>query len=134
MSRLDTARTRGKNASTPLSTSAGRLAKSSANTERFVRPTKSHGIDEQVHLPGTQEPFDFEPDTTNQLEKRYFLPGNLGFPAFRAPSLRHEGGSSPIIGQLICNDRRWAEGWRCYGLQGVEIVCCGYVSAFTRRH
>ena len=83
----------------------------------------------KVHLPGTVEPFDLDPNTTNQLEKRYFLPGNLGFNAFRATSLKEEcGGSSPIVGQLICNDRRWAEGWRCYGLQGVEILCCGYVS------
>ncbi|WRT69220.1 uncharacterized protein IL334_006204 [Kwoniella shivajii] len=81
----------------------------------------------KVHLPGTIEPFDLDPDTTNQLEKRYFLPGNLGFNAFRATSLKDIcGGQSPIIGQLICNDRRWAEGWRCYGLQGTEIICCGY--------
>ena len=87
----------------------------------------------KVHLPGTVEPFDLDPNTTNQLEKRYFLPGNLGFNAFRATSLKEEcGGSSPIVGQLICNDRRWAEGWRCYGLQGVEILCCGYVSYSSR--
>ena len=80
-----------------------------------------------MHLPGTVEPFDLDPSTTNQLEKRYFLPGNLGFNAFRATSLKQAaGGASPIVGQLICNDRRWAEGWRCYGLQGVEILCCGY--------
>jgi hypothetical protein len=53
----------------------------------------------QVHLPGTTEPFDLDPTTTNQLEKRYFLPGNLGFNAFRAVSLKAEaGGSSPIVG------------------------------------
>ncbi|WWC61554.1 uncharacterized protein I303_104138 [Kwoniella dejecticola CBS 10117] len=81
----------------------------------------------KVHLPGSTEPFDLDPNTTNQLEKRYFLPGNFGFQAFRATSLKEEcAGSSPIVGQLICNDRRWAEGWRCYGLQGVEILCCGY--------
>ena len=85
----------------------------------------------KIHLPGTVEPFDANDATvTNQLEKRYFLPGNLGFKAFRAPGLKeHVGGvKSPIIGQLICNDRRWAEGWRVYGLQGVEIMCIGYVS------
>lgn len=27
---------------------------------------------------------------------------------------------------MICNDRRWAESWRCLGLQGVELVCLGY--------
>lgn len=88
----------------------------------------------KVHLPGTIEPFDLDPDTTNQLEKRYFRPGDLGFEAFRAPGLRRKWNesenSSPIVGMMICNDRRWAEGWRCYGLQGVEIVCIGYVSTF----
>jgi len=27
---------------------------------------------------------------------------------------------------MICNDRRWAESWRVLGLQGVEVVLCGY--------
>ncbi|KAH8117264.1 carbon-nitrogen hydrolase [Phellopilus nigrolimitatus] len=90
----------------------------------------------KVHLPGTLEPFDEDPLTTNQLEKRYFKPGDLGFKAFRAPSLVPHGSypinpSVPIIGQLICNDRRWSEGWRVYGLQGVEIICIGYASAIT---
>jgi len=30
------------------------------------------------------------------------------------------------MGMLICNDRRWPEAWRIYGLQGTEIVLCGY--------
>jgi predicted amidohydrolase len=93
----------------------------------------------KVHLPGTKEPFE-NPDALNQLEKRYFEPGNLGFKAFRAPDLIPEaakkglgvtgpGKGDPIMGMIICNDRRWAEGWRCYGLQGVEIVLCGYNTA-----
>jgi predicted amidohydrolase len=98
----------------------------------------------KIHLPGTREPF---PDSNaiNQLEKRYFAPGNLGFTAFRAPNLipsvlkqsssQHESESSsptakgkgdPILGTLICNDRRWPEAWRCLSLQGTEIVLCGY--------
>jgi predicted amidohydrolase len=87
----------------------------------------------KVHLPGTVEPFSEDPDKTNQLEKRYFKPGNLGFKAFSAPSLdasddltTSKAGPSPIVGMLICNDRRWAEAWRVYGLQGTEIMCCGY--------
>jgi predicted amidohydrolase len=32
----------------------------------------------KVHLPGTFEPYERK-DATNQLEKRYFRPGNLGF-------------------------------------------------------
>lgn len=87
------------------------------------------------YISGTFEPFSKEPGVTNQLEKKYFQPGNLGFKAFRAPSLRATcgGDKSPIVGQLICNDRRWAEGWRVYGLQGVEIMCIGYVSCRLRR-
>ena len=82
----------------------------------------------KIHLPG-----DFEPlpnAKINQLEKRYFLPGDLGFTAFRVPGLlpRDEQPKSadPIFGMMICNDRRWAEAWRVLGLQGVEIVLCGY--------
>ncbi|KAF2815251.1 carbon-nitrogen hydrolase [Mytilinidion resinicola] len=81
----------------------------------------------KVHLPGDYEPFS-DPDATNQLEKRYFKPGNLGFEAFRVPDLTTvtpERGE-PIFGQMICNDRRWAEAWRVLGLQGVEVVFCGY--------
>lgn len=112
----------------------------------------------KVHLPGTVEPF-VNPNATNQFEKRYFLPGDLGFEAFRAPGLvagamkknhastkpipqvlstglfsaepnTHSnptfGLGDPILGIMICNDRRWPEAWRCYGLQGVELVLCGY--------
>jgi len=33
------------------------------------------------------------------------------------------------MGMMICNDRRWPESWRCDGLQGVEVVLCGYNTA-----
>ena len=88
----------------------------------------------KIHLPGDVEPLP-DPKAVNQLEKRYFKPGNLGFQAFRVPGLlspslsQHQGGEKdvdPILGMMICNDRRWAESWREYGLQGVEIVACGY--------
>ncbi|KAJ5669259.1 hypothetical protein N7462_010329 [Penicillium macrosclerotiorum] len=95
----------------------------------------------KVHLPGTKEPHTSH-GAFQQLEKRYFQPGDLGFPAFRAPGLvvgaskkpandnsgspSVTGKGDPIIGMLICNDRRWAEAWRVYGLQGMEIMCCGY--------
>ncbi|KAJ5681946.1 Carbon-nitrogen hydrolase [Penicillium maclennaniae] len=36
------------------------------------------------------------------------------------------GKGDPIVGMLICNDSRWPEAWRVYGLQGMEIMCCGY--------
>ena len=93
----------------------------------------------KVHLPGTKEPLE-NPDAVNQLEKRYFEPGDLGFQAFRAPDLIPNairantaapqadttGQGDAILGMMICNDRRWPEAWRCYGLQGVELVLCGY--------
>lgn len=83
----------------------------------------------KVHLPGTRDPFP-DPEAVNQLEKRYFEPGNLGFKAFRAPGLVPDavkkgavssevntfGKGDPIFGMMICNDRRWPEAWRMYGV------------------
>jgi len=77
----------------------------------------------KVHLPGSVEPR--EGARFQQLEKRYFEYGDLGFPAFRGPAEWHR----PVMGMLICNDRRWPEAWRCYGLQGVELMVMGYNSA-----
>ncbi|CAK7209002.1 hypothetical protein SEUCBS140593_000347 [Sporothrix eucalyptigena] len=83
----------------------------------------------KIHLPGDVEPF-ADPDALNQLEKRYFRPGDLGFKAFRVPGLVDDNEAAangdPIFGMMICNDRRWAESWRVLGLQGVEVVLCGY--------
>ena len=70
----------------------------------------------KVHLPGHSE-FDSE-RAFQHLEKRYFLPGDLGFPVWR-----NMGG---IMGMLICNDRRWPEAYRVLGLQGVEMVTLGF--------
>lgn len=77
----------------------------------------------KVHLPGSVEPR--EGSRFQQLEKRYFEYGDTGFPAFRGPAEWHR----PVMGMLICNDRRWPEAWRCYGLQGVELMVMGYNSA-----
>ena len=77
----------------------------------------------KVHLPGSVEP---RPGTRfQQLEKRYFEYGDLGFPAFRAG----RAWQGAIMGMMICNDRRWPESWRVLGLQGVEMDCVGYNSA-----
>lgn len=77
----------------------------------------------KVHLPGTSEP---KPGLRyQQLEKRYFRYGDLGFPVVRTRADWHRA----AIGMLICNDRRWPEGWRVLGLQDVELVCIGYNSA-----
>ncbi len=77
----------------------------------------------KVHLPGSVEPR--PANRHQQLEKRYFEYGDLGFPAFRGPA----AWGTPAMGMLICNDRRWPEAWRCYGLQGVELMLMGYNSA-----
>jgi predicted amidohydrolase len=70
----------------------------------------------KVHLPGHTE-FD-ETRAFQHLEKRYFKPGDLGFPVWRTL-----GG---IFGMCICNDRRWPETYRVMGLQGVEMIVLGY--------
>ena len=70
----------------------------------------------KIHLPGHRE---HEPWRAFQhLEKRYFEPGNLGFPVTDAFGGR--------MGMCICNDRRWPETFRVMGLKGVELVMLGY--------
>jgi len=70
----------------------------------------------KIHLPGHSE---YDPERTHQhLEKRYFEPGDLGFPV----TVTDEG----VFGMCICNDRRWPETWRVMGLQGVEMVMLGF--------
>ncbi len=70
----------------------------------------------KVHLPGH---FEHEPWRPFQhLEKRYFEPGDLGFPVWQAL-----GGT---LGMCICNDRRWPETFRVLGLRGAELVLLGY--------
>jgi predicted amidohydrolase len=80
------------------------------------RTGKIVGKYRKVHLPGHVE---FDTERTHQhLEKRYFEPGDLGFPVFRA--------LDGIFGMMICNDRRWPESYRVMGLQGVEMIVLGY--------
>jgi predicted amidohydrolase len=70
----------------------------------------------KVHIPGHDEGEAWRP--FQHLERRYFEPGPDGFgvwPAF--------GG---LVGMMICNDRRWPETYRVMGLQGVELILCGY--------
>jgi predicted amidohydrolase len=87
------------------------------NTAVLTNPSgKIVGKYRKVHLPGHSE---FDPARSFQhLEKRYFEPGDLGFPVWRAL-----GG---ILGMCICNDRRWPETYRVMGLQGVEMIVLGY--------
>ena len=70
----------------------------------------------KVHIPGHEHT---EPDRPFQhAERYYFEPGPDGFGVWRA-----FGG---IVGMMICNDRRWPESYRVMGLQGVEMILCGY--------
>jgi predicted amidohydrolase len=87
------------------------------NTAALIDKTgRMVGKYRKIHLPGHAE---FDPERSfQQLEKRYFEVGNLGFPVTRA----FDG----IIGMCICNDRRWPETYRVMGLQGVEMILLGY--------
>ena len=70
----------------------------------------------KIHIPGHA---DHQPDRPFQhAERRYFDPGDDGFGTWRA-----FGG---IMGMMLCNDRRWPETYRVMGLQGVEMILCGY--------
>ena len=92
------------------------------NTQVITDPaTNIVGTYRKVHLPGHSE---FDPDRAFQhLEKRYFEPGDLGFPVFR--------NMDTWMGMLICNDRRWPEAYRELGLQGVELIMLGYNTPTT---
>ena len=70
----------------------------------------------KVHLPGHLERLPQAP--YQHLEKKYFEPGDLGFPVWRAFDAN--------MGMCICNDRRWPETYRVMGLQDVEVVLLGY--------
>lgn len=70
----------------------------------------------KVHIPGHEANEPWRP--FQHLERYYFEPGPDGFSVWRA----FEG----LVGQMICNDRRWSETYRVMGLQGVELILCGY--------
>jgi N-carbamoyl-D-amino-acid hydrolase len=69
----------------------------------------------KMHIPGTR---DAEAGVTAHLERRYFEPGNLGFPVYTYRGVR--------IGLSLCNDRRWPETYRMLCLNGAQVVLIGY--------
>jgi predicted amidohydrolase len=74
------------------------------------------GTFKKVHIPGHEE---HEPDRPFQhAERYYFEPSPDGFGVWEAFGGR--------VGMMICNDRRWPESYREMGLQGVELIMCGY--------
>ncbi|MEZ5217643.1 MAG: N-carbamoyl-D-amino-acid hydrolase [Ilumatobacteraceae bacterium] len=68
------------------------------------------------HIPGHEDNEPWRP--FQHAERYYFEPGEDGFGVWRA-----FGG---YVGMMICNDRRWPETYRVMGLQGVELILCGY--------
>jgi predicted amidohydrolase len=85
------------------------------NTSVLVDPAgQITGKYRKVHLPGHAE---FSTHRAFQ-EKRYFEPGDLGFPVWLFMGGR--------FGMCICNDRRWPETYRVMGLKGVEMIVLGY--------
>jgi hypothetical protein len=70
----------------------------------------------KVHIPGHDSNEPWRP--FQHLERRYFEPGPDEFGVWDALGAR--------VGMMICNDRRWPETYRVMGLQGVELICCGY--------
>ncbi len=75
----------------------------------------------KVHLPGHADHQPWRP--FQHLEKRYFEPGDLGFPVFETDVGEV---TDAKIGMCICNDRRWPEAYRVMGLAGAEMVLLGY--------
>jgi N-carbamoyl-D-amino-acid hydrolase len=87
------------------------------NTSIIVdRAGRIAGKYRKIHLPGHAEHEPWRP--FQHLEKRYFEPGDMGFPVYETMGGR--------LGMCICNDRRWPETYRVMGLQNVELVCLGY--------
>ncbi|MDH2357266.1 nitrilase-related carbon-nitrogen hydrolase [Bradyrhizobium sp. SSUT112] len=72
----------------------------------------------KIHLAGGTDPKAH--GAVDVLEKRYFRPGNLGFPAFDAGVAR--------IGGLICYDRRFPESYRSLAAAGAQVILAGYAS------
>jgi len=89
------------------------------NTSILVAPDgRIVGKYRKIHLPGHSEHL---PDAPFQhLEKRYFDVGDLGFNVWRMFD------QNLLVGQCICNDRRWPETFRVMALKGAEMIVLGY--------
>ncbi len=86
------------------------------NTSILVDGGEIIGKYRKIHLPGHSE---YDPKRPFQhLEKRYFEPGDLGFPVWRC--------KNGVMGMAICNDRRWPETYRVMSLKGAELIMLGY--------
>ncbi len=79
------------------------------NTADIIQNGKVIGKYRKIHIPILKEN-----STFNNLEERYFKPGNLGFPVFKINGIK--------IGIQICFDRHFPEGFRILGLKGTQVV------------
>ncbi len=70
----------------------------------------------KVHIPGHEANEPWRP--FQHLERYYFEASPDGFAVHEYLDAR--------VGMMICNDRRWPETYRVMGLQGVEMILCGY--------
>jgi N-carbamoyl-D-amino-acid hydrolase len=70
----------------------------------------------KMHIPGHVEPDRSRPVTF--LEKRYFIPGDLGFPVYQTGVAR--------VGMAICYDHRFPETYRVPALDGAELIAIGH--------
>lgn len=88
------------------------------NSAALIGAAGEIGRYRKMHIPGHREPL---PDgSVTFMEKRYFAPGNLGFPVFDAAVGR--------VGMLVCYDRTFPESYRCLALGGAEIIAIGHNS------
>jgi predicted amidohydrolase len=86
------------------------------NTMDLVGPDGGFiGRYRKMHVPGSS---DVQEGVTTHLERRYFEPGNLGFPVFDYRGVK--------VGMALCNDRRWPETYRMLCLNGAEVALIGY--------
>ncbi len=98
-----------------LATESGRKRRfnSSVLVDKHGRIIGKH---RKIHLPGHA---DHRPHNPFQnLEKRYFRVGDLGFQTWQA--------FNGVVGMCICNDRRWSETYRLLALGGAELILIGY--------
>ena len=87
------------------------------NSAILVSPSgNTVGKFRKIHLPGYHDVRSDHP--FQNLEKRYFDIGDLGFRTWRM--------QSAVMGICICNDRRWPESFRTLALGGAELVVVGY--------
>jgi N-carbamoyl-D-amino-acid hydrolase len=70
----------------------------------------------KLHLPGLPEPA--PPGQVRVYEPHFFDHGDSGLHPF---ATQHA-----VLGMMLCQDRRYPETYRALGLEGAEVIVCGY--------